>query len=85
MNVVKTDAPNVEMRRDAMSTGPITRDDIEARFRSIQGEAEAAEDEARDYLMLGIAAVAVVIVVGAFLVGRRRGRNNRAIVEIRRI
>jgi hypothetical protein len=68
-----------------MSTGPITRDDIEARFRSIQGEAEAAEDEARDYLMLGITAVAVVVVVGAFLLGRRRGRHNRAIVEIRRI
>jgi hypothetical protein len=69
-----------------MSTsGPITRDDIEARFRSIQGEAEAVEEEARDYVALAVAAVAVTIVVGAFLLGRRRGRNRRAIVEIRRI
>ena len=29
------------------TSGPITRDDIEARFRAIQGEAEAVEDEAR--------------------------------------
>jgi hypothetical protein len=67
------------------TTGRITRDDIEARFRSIQGEAEAVEDEARDYVALAIAAVAVVVVVGAFLVGRRRGKNQRAVVEIRRI
>ena len=61
-----------------MSTnGPITRDDIEARFRAIQGDAEAVEEEARDYVALAVAAVAVVIVVGAFLVGRRRGKSQR--------
>ena len=65
--------------------GPITRDHIEARFRAIQGDAEAVEEEARDYVALAVAAVAVVIVLGAFLVGRRRGKNQRAVVEIRRI
>jgi hypothetical protein len=65
--------------------GPITRDDIEARFRALQGDAEAVEEEARDYVALAVAAVAVVIVVGAFLVGRRRGSRQRAVVEIRRI
>lgn len=67
------------------TNGPITRDDIEARFRSIQGDAEAVEEEARDYVALAVAAVVVTIVVGAFLLGRRRGKNRRAIVEIRRI
>lgn len=67
------------------TTGPITRDDIEARFRSIQGEVEAVEEEARDYIALAVAAVAVAIVVGAFVLGSRRGRNRRAVVEIRRI
>jgi hypothetical protein len=67
------------------ATGPISRDDIEARFRAIQGDAEAAEEEARDYVALAVAAVVVVVVVGAFLIGRRRGKNQRAIVEIRRI
>jgi hypothetical protein len=67
------------------TTGPITRDQIEARFRAIQGDAEAAEEEARDYVALAVAAVAVVVIVGAFLVGRRRGNRQRAVVEIRRI
>jgi hypothetical protein len=66
------------------TTGPITRDDIEARFRSIQGDAEAVEDEARDYVALAVAAVAVTVIVGAFLLGRRRGKRRQAIVEIRR-
>ncbi len=67
------------------STGRITRDDIEAKFREIQGDVEAVEDEARDYAGLAIAAVAVTVVVVAFLLGSRRGRKRRAIVEIRRI
>ena len=67
------------------TTGRITRDDIEARLRSIQGDAEAVEEEARDYVALAVAAVVVTVIVGAFLLGRRRGRDRRAIVEIRRI
>jgi hypothetical protein len=67
------------------TTGRITRDDIEAKFRAVQGDAEEVQEEARDYVALAVAAVAVVIVVGAFLVGRRRGKNQRAVVEIRRI
>jgi hypothetical protein len=67
------------------TTGRITRDDIEARLRAVQGDAEEVQEEARDYVALAVAAVAVVIVVGAFLVGRRRGKNQRAVVEIRRI
>jgi len=66
------------------TTGPITRDDIEAQFRSIQGDAEAVEDEARDYVALAVAAVVVTVIVGAFLLGRRRGKRRQAIVEIRR-
>jgi hypothetical protein len=67
------------------TSGPITRDDIEARFRALQGDAEAVEDEARDYVALAVAAIAVTVVLGAFLLGRRRGRNRRAVIEIRRI
>ena len=66
------------------TTGPITRDDIEAQFRTIQGDAEAVEDEARDYFALAVAAVVVTVIVGAFLLGRRRGKRRQAIVEIRR-
>ena len=65
--------------------GPITREDIEARFRDIQGEASAVETDARDYLGIAVAAVAVTVVVVAFVLGSRRGRKRRTVVEIRRV
>ena len=68
-----------------MSTTPITRDDIEAKFRSIQDDVGSMEEEARDYLGMAVAAVAVTIVVVAFVLGSRRGRKRRTVVEIRRI
>jgi hypothetical protein len=49
-------------------SAPITPADIEQRFRDLQGEVEAVETEARD-----------------FLLGRRRGKKRRTVVEIRRV
>ncbi|HEY6532950.1 MAG TPA: hypothetical protein VIY72_11630 [Acidimicrobiales bacterium] len=67
------------------TTGRITPDDIESKFREIQGEVVEVEHEALDYAAIAVAAVAVTIVVVAFLLGSRRGKKRRAIVEIRRI
>ncbi|HVN51997.1 MAG TPA: hypothetical protein VMT43_11215 [Acidimicrobiales bacterium] len=64
---------------------PIGRDDIEAKFRELQGEVEIIGEEARSYgITIAVAAVVVVVAI-AFVVGRRRGRRNRTIVEVRRI
>jgi ABC-type tungstate transport system substrate-binding protein len=65
--------------------GRITPDDIEAKFREIQGEVEEVEHQALDYAVIAVAAVAVTVVVVAFLLGSRRGRKRRAVIEIRRI
>ncbi|MEX1218500.1 MAG: hypothetical protein WEA11_08290 [Acidimicrobiales bacterium] len=67
------------------STGPISRDHIEERFRSIQAEIEGVESEARSYASVAIAVAAVTLVVIAFALGSRRGRLRRTFVEIRRI
>jgi len=64
---------------------PITPADIEARFRALQGDVEAIESETRDYLTIAIAAVAVTFVLGAYLIGRRRGTKRRTVLEIRRV
>jgi hypothetical protein len=64
---------------------PISREDIEAKFREVQGEVNAIETEAFDYLGLAVAAVAVTVVVVAFVLGSRRGRKRRTVVEIRRV
>ena len=63
----------------------ITRDQIEAKFRELQGEVEVLEDEARNYAGVAIAAVVVTVVVVAFLLGRRKGRKGRVVVQVRRV
>jgi len=69
---------------DHRSDRPITRSDIEARFREIQGEVVAVEDEARTSVAAAVVIVAVTAVVIAFALGSRRGRKRRTVVEVRR-
>jgi hypothetical protein len=63
----------------------VTRADIEAKLKQIQGVAddttEAAQGTARSALIVG----GVVVVVVAFLLGKRRGHKKSTVVEIRRI
>ena len=63
----------------------ISRGDIEAKFRELQGEVEDVAVEAQNYAMIVGAAIVVGVVVVAFLLGRRRGRKTRTVVEIRRV
>lgn len=67
------------------TTTRIDRDDIEAKFREIQGEVEATEQQARSYAGIAIAVTVVAVVAVAFVLGRRRGRRGRTIVEVRRL
>lgn len=72
-----------------MSTVPpgrtVTRGDIEAKLQQIKEFAtpntEAATDTGRGLLVGG----AILVVLIAFLLGRRRGRKRNTIVEIRRL
>jgi hypothetical protein len=66
------------------SRSRITRDDIEARFREIQGEVVAVEDDARSSVASVIVVAGVALVVIAFALGSRRGRKRRTVVEVRR-
>ena len=64
---------------------PVTRADIEAKLQEIKGEVDNTATEAKSYaLTAGIVAV-VVIIGGAYLLGRRRGRKKSTVVEIRRV
>ena len=67
------------------STGPITRDDLESKFRELQGSGRAGADAARGTgKMVGV--VAAVAGMGiAYLLGRRRGKKRRTVVEVRRV
>jgi hypothetical protein len=66
------------------ASAPIGRADIEAKLRELQGEVEIIGEEAKSYAITVVAVVGVAIVAVAFVLGRRRGRRNRTIVEVRR-
>jgi hypothetical protein len=67
------------------TTLPVTRADIEAKLREIQGGTEAGADAARGAGLVAGVAVLLLAVVVAYLLGRRRGRKRRTVVEIRRV
>lgn len=67
------------------TTQPIRPDDIEAKFRELQGEVDIVTDDVRSYAATVGAVLVVTVVVVAFWLGRRRGRKTRTLVEIRRI
>lgn len=65
--------------------GTVTRDDIQAKLAQIRTEVHEAGERAKvPALAVGAVAVAV-IVVGAYLLGRRRGRRRSTVVEVRRL
>jgi hypothetical protein len=67
------------------SAAPITRDDIEAKFREIQGEVDEAGATAKNYVLVAGVVVGLAVAAAAFYFGRRRGRLQKTIVEIRRV
>jgi signal transduction histidine kinase len=68
-----------------MSTAPITRDDIEAKFRELQGEVDDTVEQSMGMVVIAGVAAVVGIVVVAFVLGRRRGKKRTTVVEIRRV
>ena len=63
----------------------ITRDDLEAKFGQLKGELENAAGAARNTATkIGVIA-AVVLLILAFVLGSRRGKASKTIVEVRRL
>jgi hypothetical protein len=63
----------------------ITRDDLEAKLREVQGGGRAGADAARGVGKATGVLVAAAAVGVAYLLGRRRGRRRRTVVEVRRV
>lgn len=62
----------------------ITRDDLEAKFRDLQTDILGRASERRQSLIATASTVATVVVVIAYLLGRRSGRKRGSRVEFRR-
>jgi hypothetical protein len=69
---------------DQNPDGRITRDDIKTKLGDLQGEALEQVDGAKNQLLAVGAGVALLVVILAFLLGRRGGKRSSAIIEVRR-
>jgi hypothetical protein len=63
---------------------PITRDDIKSKLGDLQGDAlEQVEGTKNQLLAVGVG-VGLLLLIAAFLLGRRGGKRSSAIIEVRR-
>ena len=72
-------------RSPVPGSGRVDRAAIEAKLREIRGEVDQTAESAKPIAFAVGAAVAVAVVAGAYLLGRRKGRKRSAVVEIRRV
>ncbi len=63
----------------------VTRDDIENRLRAMQTGVTERVEATKGKIIAGAAAAGVVMLVIAFLLGKRKGKKKTTIVEIRRL
>ena len=63
---------------------PIKRDDLEKSLRSIKDDIDSVKESASGLGVAAVIAVALILVLIAFLIGKRRGKQKYAFVEIRR-
>jgi len=63
----------------------VSRDDIEARLRTLQSGFTEKVDRTKGQLLVGAAVITVAILGITFLLGKRKGRKATTVVEIRRV
>ncbi|MFA5884066.1 MAG: hypothetical protein WDA60_09480 [Acidimicrobiia bacterium] len=66
-------------------TTKVSRADIEAKLRQIQGDVETGVETGREFGKVAAIAGVVVALGVIYLMGRRHGRKKRTIVEIKRV
>jgi hypothetical protein len=66
-------------------SGRITRADIEAKLKAIRDDIEPVGDQAKGGLMAAAPVVVAVLIIGAYILGKRSGKKRRAVIEIKRL
>ena len=72
----------------AVSTAPakkVTRDDIEAKLRELQGEVDENIESAKSIVVPAAIGLGVLLVLLAYFFGRRSGRKRQLVLEIKRV
>ena len=62
----------------------ITKQDLESKFQSLQDDLQGRASDKKQSLVAAVSIASAVIVLIAYLLGRRGGRKRRSVVEIRR-
>lgn len=65
--------------------GPITRDDLEGKFRELFEGARGEAASAKNTIVSVGVVVGIILLLIAFLLGRRGGKKRTTVVEIRRV
>lgn len=60
----------------------ITREDLEAKFAQLRGTTSSTTEQARVAGAAALGVTAILLVLLAYVLGRRRGRKRRTIVEV---
>ena len=63
----------------------ITINQIESKLREVAAPVETGVGEAQSMAPVIIAAVAAALLIGAYVLGRRRGKRQTPVIEIRRL
>jgi hypothetical protein len=66
-------------------TGEVTKADIESKLRQIKGDVEETAGKAKPVAQIAAFGGVVLLILLAYLLGRRKGRKKTTMVEIRRV
>jgi hypothetical protein len=72
------------MKPAPTSGAPIQRADLENRLRTLKSDVDTVKDSAVGAGMAAAGAIAVLLVIVAFLIGRNRGKAALSFIEVRR-
>lgn len=67
-----------------MSTERITPDDLKGKLEEIQGEATQQVESAKNQILAAGVLIGLLLLIIAFLLGRRGGKRASAVIEVRR-
>ncbi len=67
------------------SRNRISREDLEDKFRELEGSVRDQAESARSTVVTAGVIAALVLLLAAFLLGARKGRKRSTVVEIRRV
>lgn len=62
----------------------VSRDDIEAKAQELIGAVDETKESVQNKAVIGVVAAAAVVAT-AFIIGRRRGKRNKTLVEVYRV